>query len=195
MMKKWLFALSLLFIFEIQAFQKLDPRYQVSFGSQEATAQCVEYISFSCPHCIRLFTKEFASIEEKYIDTGALRLIFHPVPLDILTVQAMACMEKLNLKQKQIFLKALLSLPPTTSVETVTQMMKEGMEAAYLPLPHLESLEFLKTTAAFQAAFAFISQEETIEEVPSLEIDGRWVEGLPTLETIEKNLQRKGEEK
>lgn len=83
--------------------EKLDSSYLIKFGDPEAKVQIVQYFSFMCPHCLELFKKDFQEIRREYIDSGKLYWVFHPVPMDFLTVQAMDCLEKLSEKEKGSF--------------------------------------------------------------------------------------------
>ena len=187
-MANWLFAL-FLFINSAQAFEKLPAKYQIFYGNSDAKVQIVEYFSLSCPKCFEFFTEEFPSIREKYIKTGEIGWAFHPDPADLLTLQAMVCLEQLTPKQKTIFLEALIKNLLEMKRKHGCLLMQGAMEVFQRPVPELENMEFLAKTEAFQAAFQFLKQEDVIQSIPTLEINGKICEEYPTAKTVIKLIQ------
>jgi len=169
--------------------ENLDKCYCISFGDPNAEIKITEYFSFSCPQCIRLFNKDFIQIKKEYVETRKIYWTFHPVPMDLTTIQAMDCLEKLNDKQKQAFLEAILSQAQGTTTHQLMIMMKKGVEILGIPLPDLEKLEYLKQTEAFRAAFSFVAQHETITEVPTYEINGNLQIELPEKPSIDRKIK------
>lgn len=172
-MKYLLCFLSLLYA-PVQGFcvEKLRSDYLVTFGHPEASIQVVQYFSFTCPHCLSLFRKDFQALKATYLDTKKIAWIFHPVPMDLLTVQAMACLEKLSEKEKRIFLEALLEMIPLDDAALSVCYMQKAMELFDKPLPELQEKTYLSHTQAFKEAFLFLKQKEKIEVVPIVEING-----------------------
>ena len=172
-MRNFLITL-LLFFLPTQGFslEKLSSDYFITFGESESKVQIVQYFSFMCPHCLGLFRKDFQEIKREYIDSGKISWIFHPVPMDLLTVQAMDCLEKLSEKEKRIFLQAILEVMPLDDSTLSLSYMQKAMEIFNQPLPDLKEKEYLSKTRAFQEAFHFINQKEKIDAVPAIEING-----------------------
>ena len=87
-------------------FEKLDPKYQVGYGDPNSSIKVVEYFSLSCAKCFEFFQEDFQGIRRKYLDTGEISWSFHPDPADLLTLQAMVCLENLpNEVKKRLFLE------------------------------------------------------------------------------------------
>lgn len=191
-MRKFLYVLYLTFYpIQSQCLEKLDSDFLIRFGQTDASVQIVHYFSFTCPHCIGLYRKEFCAFQAKYLTDPDVSCIFHPVPMDLLTVQAMDCLEKLSEKEKRIFFSALFEIIPIDhSVETIQYMLK-AMEIFEKPLPNLQDKEYLSNTRAFKEAFLFLKQEEKIQAVPAVEINGEFFSNaLPTLEFIDSHLKQ-----
>lgn len=190
-MTKWIFLF--LFLHACQGFgiEKLDQKYEISYGSSQAPIQITEYFSFSCPSCVALFKKDFKTIYEKYVEMGQIRWVFHPIPLDALTVQAMECLSHLSNKQKIIFLEAILDTVNVQEDLNVTLvLMQEAMKCLNHPLPELDEEAYITKTQAFQDAVQFVIQPETINKVPCLEVNGTLFRTeIPTLEFIEETLR------
>jgi len=51
-------------------------------GNPNAPVTIVEYSDFQCPFCSRFFQQTLPLIEENYIDTGKVKLVYKDLPLD-----------------------------------------------------------------------------------------------------------------
>lgn len=153
-------------------FKKLSEKYCVYFGNKDSSNLVTEYYSFSCPHCLNLYRKDFEKIKKKLIKEDHVHFVFHPVPLDLVTIQAMICLEGLSSEEKCLFLDAILSEADSDSFITA-QLMQKAMELLKKPIPQLLDQEFVMNHPAFQDAFDFISQEDRITAIPSVDINGR----------------------
>ncbi|HSX38484.1 MAG TPA: thioredoxin domain-containing protein [Chlamydiales bacterium] len=171
--------------------EKLDSKYWIQYGPAHAKFHAIEYFSFSCPKCLEFFVKEFPSIKNRHIDSGDLSWAFHPDPADLLTLQAMVCLDRLSPTQKMLFFEAIMNnLTACKEKGQECALIQAAMEAFKDPQPDLEDLDFLKTTQAFQDAFAFVSQKDAIQVIPSVEIDGRLYEQIPNLTLVDAHIRR-----
>jgi Thioredoxin len=174
------------------SFEKLNDRYQVSYGTLEAKTKVVQYFSFMCPFCLELYRREFETIKLKYIESDTIAYTFHPVPKDLLTVCAMDCLEKLNPIQKIAFLEVMLEEIDLEDIDYSIGLMKQAMEILGVPVKKLNEKGYLQDTKAFKDAFLFLSQEETISGVPAIELDGKlYPKDVPDLSFLEKKLKGK----
>jgi protein-disulfide isomerase len=185
-----LLILIIFFPFFCFSIEKLNEKYLIVFGDVKAPVQFTQYFSLACPHCLSLFKTDFKIIKEKYIDQKKALWIFHPVPLDSLTVQAMDCFSKLSEKQKRIFFEALFdTLHVQDGSEVVIFLMQEAMKTFHAPIEQLDDKEYIIQTQAFQDAFSFIKQEKGIDAVPAIEVDGiLYRKSLPTQSFIDKQM-------
>jgi len=188
-MVRWFIAFYIIAAIPVTARENLDARYCITYGDPTAKIQITEYFSFSCPQCIRLFNRDFSEIKKKHIATGKVYWTFHPIPMDIPTVQAMVCLEKLNPKQKRIFFEALFSESQNVTAQQMAILMQRGMEILGYPLPDLDKQDFLKQTEAFHSSFAYISQEDPVAEVPTFEVNGDLQSALPERKIVDQKIQ------
>ncbi len=188
-------TLSLFFSFPIYGIEKLPDTYQVAFGNPEAKVKVVEYFSLVCPHCLTLFRKDFKVIKEKYIDPGHVYWVFHPVPQDLVTVQALACLKTLTAREQRVFLEALMEEVEIEEPLLSTQLMIKAMEIFGKPIPDLQEKEYLSNTDAFQEAFKFLKQEDSIRAIPSVEINSVYFsKEVPDVAFITHQFERLQEE-
>lgn len=158
---------------------KLPAEYLVTFGNKGSKIEIIQYFSLSCPHCVQIFKNDFPKIREKYIEKGDLRYVFHPIPVDLTTVQFMCCLEKLDEDQKRILLKVLLEEISLDDSDFNVLLMKRGMEIFNHPLNDLDKEEFIKASSAFRSARDFATQEDSLKVVPSIQIGDRIIEKAP----------------
>ena len=157
---------------QLSAIEKLPEKYLVNFGNPNAPVKVTEYFSFYCPHCIAIFQKDFKSIQKDYIHTNEIYWTFHPIPHDLVTVQGMICLEKLNDNQKQLFLETILELTDTNNPEVTAMLMIKAMELFDQPTPRLQSDEFLNEQKDLLTnAYLFLKQEEQIIGIPTVEVN------------------------
>lgn len=189
MLKKYIAIFFLLFCSSVYSFEDLGKKYQVSFGDPNAEIKITEYFSFSCPHCTSLFKKDFPSIQSDFLDTKKASWVFHPVPMDLLTVQAMVCLEQLSNEEKKVFLEAILSEGDGVDPNTVVILMKKAMEYLGKVPPKIDHMQFLEGTDAFQNSFLFITQEDIVQAVPCVRFNGElFRRDFPTKEFIKRKI-------
>ncbi len=185
-MKVLIYGLCLLFASSAFGLEKLSEPYLVTYGDLTSGIKITSYFSFKCPHCVELFRREFKDIKSQYIESKKISFTFHPVPMDLLTVQAMACLERLSDEKKKIFLEAILEELDIDDQEFSSILMEKAMEILGDPVPNLRERSYLSQTTAFNAAFKFLKQEEEIVALPAVEVNGRlYSEEIPDKDFIE----------
>lgn len=187
-MIKSLFVALLLAHFPLMAFEKLPAEYQISYGNPSAAIRLVEYFSLSCPKCLESFKKDFPFLKQKYIQTQKVFWTFHLNPADLLTLQAIVCLEKLTQDERRIFWEVVLDNLDDPSEGTA--LMKIAMETFGKPLPNLDDLAYLENTPALRAAYKYLKQPDTIKELPTVEINEKIYEAFPRREFLEKQFAR-----
>lgn len=51
-------------------------------GNPNAPVTIIEFSDFQCPFCSRFYTQTLPSLQENYIDTGKVKLVYRDLPLD-----------------------------------------------------------------------------------------------------------------
>ncbi len=183
-------ALGMLSIFSLGAFEDIPEKYCVSYGDPKAKNRIVEYFSFSCPQCLVLFKEDFEGIKKEIIQSGDVYWVFHPTPVDLVSMRAMICLESLSNEEKQVFLESLLPELIGESADTAIISMKKVMELLDKPVPNLGSREFIMGTDAFSDGCHFIKQKDVIKAVPTVKINGTMHDAMPTKRFIAQALKR-----
>ena len=189
MIKTWILSLFLGTASIGSAFNQLDPKYCYSYGIEDAPIQVTEYFSLSCPKCLELFKRDFPQIKADYIDTGLVRWTFHPDPTDKLTLEAMIYSAQLLDAQKRTLLEGILTHLTPQSFANGEYLLSQG--AAYFGLIAVppNDLEYLQTTEAFKAAYAFLKQDLPIKDVPTISINGTIYDEMPTYAFLQAKLE------
>lgn len=171
-----------------ETFQKLPSTYMISYGDPKAPIHVVEYFSFSCPQCLDLLKKEFPHVQEKYIHPGKVYWSFHPDPADLLTLQAMICLESLSQGDKQLLLEETARHLKPHSLGKGCFLLQEIMKGLGKPLPELYDLKWIEKTQAFQKAYTYLSQKQVPSDLPTVEINGKVYKEFPSLKVIDQIL-------
>jgi len=156
---------------EASDFSKLNTRYCIQYGNPDAQLKVIEFFSFQCPHCVKLFNDDFFKIKKELIDTEQVSFTFHPVPQDLSTVQALICMECLSEIEKQLFLEAMFEESVPSDQELMAKLMMTAMNVFKKPIAQLEDKTFIQNHAAFDEVFQFLKQKKVLA-VPTVEING-----------------------
>jgi protein-disulfide isomerase len=72
---------------DAKALLEIQPTDHV-MGDPKAPITMIEYASLTCPHCAHFNTTELPQIEEKWVKTGKVKLIYRDFPLDQTATQA-----------------------------------------------------------------------------------------------------------
>ena len=189
-----LLALALITPMTCFGLESLPDKYLIAYGSPDAPVKIIEYFSFQCPHCLSLFRRDFKRIETSYIDTKKVYWVFHPVPADLITVQGMICMERLSPRHKKLYLETMLAEAEANNPDTTALIMIKVMEILKQPLPELQNEPFIEQTESFSDAFAFLSQEEKIHAVPTIEVNQKlFPQEIPDFEFVQRIVDQRGE--
>lgn len=177
------------------AIEKLDSKYCVTYGEDDAPIKVVEYYSLNCPQCLYLFTKEFDYIKRRYINSGKVQWTFHPDPTTLQTLQAMMCLESLSGRKKELFFEELLPKLQGKDPASKTRVLKQLAYRFGADFPSDEQVEKLKETPAFKSAYKFVSQKDGVESVPTVEINGSVKDEMPSITFLERQFWKILEEK
>lgn len=164
----------------------LDPKYIIAYGSPKASIHIVEYFSFGCAACLRTFAEEFEGILSTYIDTGRVYWVMHPHPVDLITVQAMVCLEALTDQQRRVFLEAVVLEHDRSPEFGILKLMTAAMDVLKVHIPDVSDATVLQSTPAFKAAVTYQQAKPTVTGTPTMFINGRLIDAFPTRSVIDE---------
>lgn len=164
---------------------RLDPKYTICYGNPKAPIHIVEYFSFGCASCLRTFAEEFEGIRETYMDSGRVYWVMHPHPVDLITVQAMVCLEALTDQQRRVFLEAVVLEHDRSPEFELLKLMTAAMDVLKVHIPDVTDATVLQTTSAFKTAFTYQQAKATFSGTPTIFINGRLIDAFPTRSVID----------
>lgn len=167
----------------------LDPKYTMCYGNPKAPIHIVEYFSFGCAACLRTFAEEFEGIRKTYIDTERVYWVMHPHPVDLITVQAMVCLEALTDQQRRVFLEAVLLEHDRSPKFGLLKLMLAAMDVLKIRIPDVTDATTLQSTSAFKAAFTYQQAKPAFTGTPTIFINGRLIDAFPTRTVIDALIQ------
>jgi protein-disulfide isomerase len=161
----------------------------ICYGNPKAPIHIVEYFSFGCASCLRTFAEEFEGIRETYMDSGRVYWVMHPYPVDLITVQAMVCLEALTDQQRRVFLEAVVLEHARSPEFGLLKLMSAAMEVLKVHIPDVSDAPVLQTTPAFKAAFTYQQAKPAFLGTPTIFINGRLIDEFPTRNVIDELIQ------
>ncbi|MCP4923285.1 MAG: thioredoxin domain-containing protein [bacterium] len=137
------------------------PKGALVLGDENAPVTLFEYSSLTCPHCAHFHAETLPKAKEKYIDSGILRLVLVPYPLDGWAVKGATLVGTAPLVQQWSVLEALYAAQSDWMQAKDDQDLLErfaritGLELAFIKKsiadPHLMDRVLQGRLAASQA--------------------------------------------
>ncbi len=162
-------------------------------GDANAPVTITEYSSFTCPHCATFHNDTYPALKKKYIDTGKVKIIFRPFPLDPLAA-AVSMLAK--------------CVPPEQHFPIVHKFFKEQKAWAYSNSP-VDSLKKIWSESGFESESfdkclknqkildsilsvkAKAAKELEIQSTPTFDVNGEVVRGALPFKDFEKLIKSK----
>jgi protein-disulfide isomerase len=82
----------------------------IVIGRDNAQLTVVEYASLSCPHCAHFFADTLPKLDEKYIKTGKVRLVYRDYPLNPTALKGAMLLQCVDKDRRHEFLTVLFKM-------------------------------------------------------------------------------------
>jgi protein-disulfide isomerase len=165
-------------------------------GSPEASITVIEYGDFQCPSCAAFATHQEATFDQRYIETGKVRFIYHDFPLPqhnnavIAAAAARAAGEQGKFWQMHDLLFARQRAWSTSN--NIQPLLGSYAEAIGLDRQAFDqALTSEKYVAALETARQRAGQRG-VQATPTFEVNGTLVDASQLEATIETLLQANG---
>ncbi len=83
--------------------------YDITYGSETAPIQVLEYFSLTCPHCAKFYEDIFPLLKKEYIDTGKVRWVKRSFITDSNALSGTMLLNCVDTSKKESYLKILFS--------------------------------------------------------------------------------------
>lgn len=161
--------------------------HQTTFGKEGSPEEIIEYTSMTCHHCANFHLYVLPLIQQKYIQTGQLRLVIRPLATDKDSLMAFKLLYSLPLDQQEMAMTKMFSAqrhwignPP----EVLGRMLGLTPEQSKTAMANKE-IEDGILSSAYHA-----QKKYNIDSTPTFYIRGVKIEGAPTFEDFQASLDR-----
>ena len=191
-MIRWLnVGLSLFASSFLSAMEPLPDSFIVHFGEESAPRTVVEYVSVGCSSCHYFFQNEFPEIQKAFVSNGKASWSFHLVPDDLLSCQLAIAIDALGLRHdlKRELLSAVMDQYDGTNDLEVQGLMRRTLQSSGVDASFIGDPSLLRGNPKVQAIISYLSQEDAVRAVPTIEIDGKIYEEIPHLNFVREKIQ------
>ena len=176
----------------IEELMKPGPLGELELGPKEAKVTVVEYASMTCGHCANFSKHVFPELKKKYIDTGKIHFIFREFPLDNLAAaasmlarctggdKAFPLVEVLFEKQAEWAFGEGNPVPRLFEIAKQAGFTQESFDKCLTDQKLLDNVTAQRTRA---------SDVFGVSATPTFYINGKKLDGSPTLEAFDKMIE------
>jgi protein-disulfide isomerase len=165
-------------------------------GSPDAAVTVIEYGDFQCPSCAAFATQQEAAIDQRYVETGKVRFIYHDFPLPqhdnavIAAAAARAAGEQGKFwPMHDLLFARQRTWSTSTNIQPLLSSYAEAIGLDRQAFEHVLTSE--KYVSALQAARQQ-SGQRGVQATPTFEVDGTLVDASQLQAAIDAALQAKG---
>ena len=167
----------------------------ISIGKDSAPVKIKIYSSLTCPHCANFHLNVLPKIQEKYVKTGKVKVIFIDFPLDLAALNAskiLHCVEK----NKQILIMNLIYEKQSqwavgSNIEEINNGLREIVTTTGINLDKINKC-FFDENIENELLNARIEghKKYSISSTPTIIINEKKLNGSNSFENIEKEIKK-----
>ncbi len=171
------------------ALLKVTPQDRV-LGQADAPITILEYASMTCPHCAHFTNEVLPELKKKWIDTGKVKLVMRPFPLDQVALRAEMLARCLPPERYYPMIETLFK---TQEKWAVSQDWRPALERT-ARLAGVSGKDFDSCLANKALEDEIVQSRLTastqldVNATPTLFVNGKKFEGPPTAEALDEAL-------
>lgn len=153
-------------------------------GDPNAPVTVIEYASMTCGFCARFHNEIYPEIEERYVDTGKVKFVFRPFPLDPVAARASMLIKCVGPERSEAMIDLLFTSqntwarqgnPDANLITLASQaaLSQADVEACYGDEEHLAWLD-----RSYQEG----AETLNVDSTPTFFINGERVSGVPRID-------------
>lgn len=162
-------------------------------GKADAPVKIFEYTSFTCPHCMELELSIIPKLEEKYITTGQVAIIFRDFPLDHKSLKTSMLEECTDNKigfRRAAFASLATDLKNSRNISDLSTLRTLAMMANISDVKYVKCIEDEKVmNDIIQNKYA-AARVLNVGATPTMFINNQKYEGLRSLEEIQSIIEQ-----
>ena len=163
----------------------------LALGSSDAKVTIVEYASMTCGHCANFHNNVLPELKKKYIDTGKVRFIMREFPLDNLAAAGSMLARCAGGDKTYPMLDVLFQRQNDWVVRQnpVPKLFELAKQAGFTQESFDKCLTDDKLLSQVEASRTRASEVFGVSSTPTFFINGKRLEGAPTVAEFEKVLE------
>ena len=167
----------------------------IYIGDDNAPVEIKIYSSLTCPHCANFHLKVVTKIEEKYVKSGKVKIVFIDFPLDIAALNAakiLHCVEKDNqMNILDLIYKKQSKWATGTTIEEVNEKLKQITTTSGINPEKIDKC-FADENIENKVLSARIEghKKYSINSTPTIIINEKKFTGTQSFEDIEKIIKK-----
>ena len=160
-------------------------------GDPNAPVTILDYSSLTCPHCARFHVDVLPALQQKYIDTGKVKLIYRDFPLDGTALRAATLAECVAPEKYYGFLQVLFEGQQSWAgaADPIAALSKLGKLSGLSEQAIADCFANEKLNDEVVAERLEGEQKYDIRSTPTFIIGGRTYSGALTMEQLDSILQ------
>lgn len=169
----------------------------VALGDADAPITIIEYSSLSCPHCAAFHNKVLPALKAAYIDTGKVKLIARPFPLNGPALAGSKIIECVDGERHHKFVEVLFKLQEKWAFASdFNDRLKQIAQVGGMDEAEADAcLNNQETEKAILESRQRAGEELIVQSTPTFFINGEKLVGAGTIEIFSEVIDRKLEAK
>jgi len=176
----------------VEELMKPSPLSELTLGPADAKVTVVEYASMTCSHCAHFAKDVWPEFKKKYIDSGKVHFVFREFPLDNLAAAAsmlarcaggdktFPLIEVLFEKQAEWAFGEGNPVPKLFEIAKQAGFTQESFDKCLTDQKLLDDITARRTRA---------SEVFGVSATPTFFVNGKRLQGTPTIEAFDKMIE------
>jgi len=163
----------------------------LAMGNSDSKVTVVEYASMTCGHCANFHNNVFPELKKKYIDTGKIRFIMREFPLDNLAAAGSMLARCAGGDKTYPVIEMLFEKQADWVVRQnpVPKLFALAKQAGFTQESFDKCLTDDKLLSQIEAERKRASEVFGVSSTPTFFINGKRLEGAPTVAEFDKALE------
>ena len=176
----------------VEELMKPGPLGELTLGPADAKVTVVEYASMTCSHCAHFAKDVWPDFKKKYIDTGKIHFVFREFPLDNLAAAASMLARCAGGDKTFPLIEVLFAKQADWAFvegNPVPKLFEIAKQAGFTQESFDKCLTDQKLLDNITAGRKRASEVFGVSATPTFFVNGKHLEGAPTIEAFDKMIE------
>ena len=186
---------SIFFQINIYAENTSKDEEMITVGRNDSPVKIKVFSSHTCPHCASFHVNVFPKIEEKYIESGKVQVIFIDFPLDQAAFNSSKLLHCLDEKKQIAFLDEIYEKQNEWTVGSDIEKINDNLKKIVKNLG-ISEIQFNKCLNNENISDKILNdriegqKKYSIESTPTIIINEKKLEGIADFKNISKRIEK-----